>query len=172
MSLIFYKSIGRLTIFISFLLLGCASHKKVNRLAAQIECEKTFYFSYDDRSDFVGFDYYGDHSGKSDFPDFKRTFRRSIEELDVDTEMDLSYVDSKMFPSSESIYAEVRIEEIRWKFGFSGMKMEVDLSYDLGGEKIFLTGKNKVKVAGTKEGNLFKALKHGHFMFISSFCDQ
>lgn len=82
-------------IALTFLVLGCASHKKTNKLAAEIDCNKNFYFAYDERSDFEKFRYEGLPTyGNSKFPDFKQTFIKSIQELNKDTKMSLKYVDS------------------------------------------------------------------------------
>lgn len=158
-------------ILLSFIL-GCASHKKTNKYASQIECNKNFYFGYDKQSDFEKFDYSGLHFGDSKFPDFKQTFIKSIHELNKDTKMELKFVESPILSSNYSVYAKVKIEEIRWKFRFADAILEVDLEYEINDEKVNITGKNKVYFAGTKKGNLYKALKNGHFQFISQTCSH
>lgn len=151
-------------------MIGCASHKQTNRLASKIDCDRDFYFAYDERSDFEDFNYTGEHFGDSKFPDFKQTFIKSINELNNDTEMQLEFVESDMLPSNNSTFARVRIEEIRWNWGLTNAVMEVDLQYEMESQKIYLTGKNKLHMGGTKKGSLYKALKNGHFLFISSIC--
>jgi len=156
---------------IIFLALGCASHKKTNKLAAEIECDKNFYFAYDERSDFEKFKYEGQPViGNSKSPDIKQTFIKSIHVLDKETEMSLNFVDSNMLPSNSEIFARVRIEDIRLIAGISSGVLEVDLLYQMDGEKIYLTGKNKIHVGFNKKGILFKAIKNGHYLFISSIC--
>lgn len=157
----------------TFLYLGCASHKKTNRLVSNIKCDRTFYFAYDERSDFEDFKYEGLPTyGESKFPDFKQTFIKSILDLDKNTEMSLKFVESNVLPSTASTYARVRIEDIRLKAGITSAVLEVDLLYQMEGENIHLTGMNKVYMAFTKKGNLYKALKNGHYLFISSICSQ
>ncbi|WP_108422670.1 hypothetical protein [Flagellimonas amoyensis] len=163
------------SIVLSFviLVLGCASHKETNKLASKINCDRSFYFAYDERSDFEDFQYEGIPTyGDSKFPDFKQAFIKSIQELDEDTEMSLEFVESNMLPSISSTFARVRIEDIRVKAGISSGVLEVDLLYQMEGEKIHLTGKNKMHVAFTKKGSLYKALKNGHYLFISSICSR
>ncbi|WP_036380225.1 hypothetical protein [Muricauda sp. MAR_2010_75] len=155
------------------LILGCASHKKTNKLASEINCDRSFYFAYDERSDFEDFQYEGLPTyGDSKFPDFKRSFIKSIDELDEDTEMSLQFVESNMLPSISSTFVRVRIEDIRIIAGISSGVLEVDLLYQMEGEKIYLTGKSKMHLAFTKKGSLYKALKNGHYLFISSICSR
>src|SRR5690606_2746409 len=142
-----------------------------NKLAAEIDCNKNFYFAYDERSDFEKFRYEGLPTyGNSKFPDFKQTFIKSIQELNKDTKMSLKYVDSDVLTSNSETFAKVRIEDIRLVAGFSSAVLEVDLLYQMEGEKIRLTGKNKMNVGFTKKGILYKAIKNGHYLFISSIC--
>jgi len=140
------------------LTLGCASHKKTNKLAAEIDCNKNFFLAYDERSDFEKFKYEGLPTfGDSKFPDFRQSFIKSINELDKDTEMQIKFVNSNILPSNSVTFAKVRIE---------------DILYQMENSKILLTGKNKMNVGFTKKGSLYKALKNGHYLFISSICSQ
>lgn len=43
--------------------------------------------------------------------------------------------------------------------------------YLLGNDKINITGKNKVYLAGTKGGNLFKFLKDAHYQLLNHICN-
>lgn len=157
---------------IMLMVFGCAPHKKTNKLASKLRCDRNFFLSYDARSDFEGFKYTGEHYGKSKFPDFKKTFIKSIVELNNDTQMDVKFVESTILPSSSNNYAKVRIEEIRWNWKFSSAELEVDLQYEINEEKIYITGKNKIYLVGTKRGSLYKALKNGHYLFINALCSQ
>src|SRR5690606_38197313 len=160
-----------ITITCLSLILGCASHKKTNKLTSKIICDKNFFFAYDKQSDLIKFDYNGPHVGNSTFPDYKRTFIKSVSELNKDTEMKLEYVESPLFPSINSVYSKVRIEKTSWTFNVFSAVLEVDLQYEMAdGKKMYLTGTNKVYVVGTKKGSLFKALKNGHYQFIYSTC--
>ncbi|MDF4201590.1 hypothetical protein PXD56_01400 [Maribacter sp. SA7] len=163
------KKIFELAIIL--LTIGCASHKKTNKLTAKIQCDKNFYFAYDDRSDFEKFKYEGQPViGNSNSPDIKQTFIKSIRVLNNETEMSLNFIDSNMLPSNSEIFARVRIEDIRLIAGISSGVLEVDLLYQMDGKKIYLTGKNKVHVGFNKKGILFKVIKNGHYLFISSMC--
>ena len=85
--------------------------------------------------------------------------------------MSLMFVDSNILPSKSATFARVRIEDIRLVAGFSSTVLEVDLLYQMEGEKkVHIIGKNKMHAAFTKKGSLYKALKNGHYLFISSIC--
>lgn len=153
-------------------LFSCTSHKKVNKLASQLNCNKTIHFVFDDESKFAKIEYIGDHFGNSEYPDYKRTFIESVEELDKESLAKMEYKDALGFPSDSIIQVTVRIEKIVWDFGFSSALMETELIYKLPDRNINIIGNNKVHMAGTKKGNLFKSLKHGNYMFLSIICDE
>lgn len=50
--------------------------------------------------------------------------------------------------------------------------MEAELTYKFADREINLTGTNKVYLGGTKEGNLYKSLKHGNYSFVAAICDE
>ena len=155
------------------LLISCASHTKVNNWASELNCNKTFHFSFDTSSNVVPIDYQGvEPSGHSEFPDYKKTFIKSVEDLAEASKMNLFYRDALGFPSDSIIKVKVQIRKIIWTFYNSKAIMETELTYKLPNKKINLTGTNKVYLGGTKEGNLYKSLKHGNFMFISAMCDK
>jgi hypothetical protein len=153
-------------------LFGCASHKKVNKLASQLNCNKTIHFVFDDESKFVKIEYKGDYSGNSEYPDYKMTFRESVEELDKESPANVEYRDALGFPSDSIIQVTVRIKKIVWDFGVSSALMETELVYKLSDRNMNIIGNNKVHMAGTKKGNLFKSLKHGNYIFLSVICEQ
>lgn len=154
-----------------FIFLGCASHKRTNKLASEIDCKRNFYFAYDERSDFEKFKYEGLPTyGSSKFPDFKQTFIKSVDELNKETKMSLVFVDHNILSSNSDTFAKVRIEDIRLVAGFSSAVLEVNLLYQMEDEEIRLTGKNKMNLGFTKKGSLYKAIKNGHYLFISSIC--
>ena len=108
--------------------------------------------------------------GSSKFPDFKQTFIKSVRELNMDTKMSLEFVDRNILPSNSDIFARVRIEDIRLVAGFSSAVLEVNLLYQMEDKKIRLTGKNKMNAGFTKKGSLYKAIKNGHYLFVTSIC--
>ena len=155
---------------ISFSISGCASHKKINRLAEKIECNKTILFVWDEAGNTVLIDRKGPFVGNSGYPDYRKTFRESIEELNKHTTANLLYTMSPGFPSDSVQQVKVLIKKVTWTFGFSSALMETELMYQMDNEKINITGENKLYLAGTKKGNLFKSLKDGHYRLLKDIC--
>ncbi len=160
-----------LFLFFSFLY-SCASHKIVDKNTAQLNCNKTIHFVFDDESKFAKIEYVGETLGNSEYPDYKKTFEKSVEELAEYSQANLEYKDALGFPSDSIIQVTVRIKKIVWNFGFSSALMETELIYKLPNRQINIIGNNKVYMAGTKKGNLFKTLKHGNYTFLSIICDE
>lgn len=155
------------------LLASCASHTQVNDWASELKCDKIFHFSFDESSNIVKIEYKGvDPSGHSEYPDYKRTFIESVEDLAEASKMNLFYKDALGFPSDSIIKVKVKIRKIIWTFYNSKAIMETELTYKLPDREINLTGTNKVYLGGTKKGNLYKSLKHGNYLFISAMCDE
>lgn len=118
--------------------------KKINRLAQETDCNKTFHFVWDEAGNSVKIDRKGAFIGNSAYPDYRKTFWESIEELNKHTTANLRYTNSSGFHSDSVIQVKVLIKNITWNFGFSSALMETDLVYQIDNEKINLTGKNKV----------------------------
>ncbi|WP_394747727.1 hypothetical protein [Spongiimicrobium salis] len=152
---------------------ACAPHRKINRLASKINCDSNFEFTLDPSSKAVRVTYTGEHYGYSEYPNYDITMRASIEDLAKDNpQLKIAYTDALGFPSDSIVKVNVKIVKILWHFKDSSASMEVDLVYELPDRKIHLVGNNKVFVAGTKKGNLFKALKHGNYQFLASYCSD
>ena len=159
-----------LLLVISFGFTGCASHKKINRLAQEMDCRKTILFLYDEAGDSVIMERKGFSAGNSPYPDYKLTMQKSIEELNKHTTANLLFRQSLGFPSDSVIQVKVLIKDITWTFGVWSALMETELIYQLDNKKIDITGENKVYLAGTKKGNLFKSLKDGHYQLLNYIC--
>ncbi len=166
------KSIFVSLLFSGSVLLGCASHKRVNKLASELDCNKTIHFVFDRESKFAKVEYLGSPSGDSPYPDYVKSFRASVEELDRDSKMKLRYKDALGFPSDSITQVTVKIERIVWGFKSSSALMEVELSYKMTDRKFNIIGNNKVYMSGTKKGNIFKCFKHGNYVFSSIICDE
>ena len=164
------RKISLFLLVISFSISGCASHKKVNKLAEKIECDKTILFVWDEAGNSVLIDRKGPFAGNSVYPDYRKSFRESIEELNKHTTANLLYTQSPGFPSDSVQQVKVLIKNITWTFGFWSALMETELMYQLDNEKIEVTGENKIYLAGTKKGNLFKTLKDGHYRLLKDIC--
>lgn len=152
-------------------LTGCASHKNINRLARELDCNKTIHFIWDEAGNSVKIDRQGTVLGDSPYPNYRKTFRESIEEINKHTSATLLYKESPGVPSDSVILVKVLGKDITWKWGLSSALMETELQYQLDDQKVNITGKNKVYLAGTKTGNLYKSLKEGHYQFLKYLCE-
>lgn len=156
---------------ITILLIGCASHKKVNKLASELNCKKPIHFAFDKESKFAKVEYKG-ASGDTPYPDYIKSFKESVEELERDSNMKLLYKDALGFPSDSIIQVIVKIESIVWGVGNFAALMEVELSYKMPDRELNIIGNNKVFMSATKKGNIYKCLKHGNYVFLSIVCDE
>ncbi len=162
------------TVFVCcFLFTTCASHTKVNQWVSELNCDRTFHFSFDESSNMVKIEYRGEETvGNSEYPDYKMTFIESVQDLAKTSKMNLVYKDALGFPSDSIIKVNVKIKNIIWNIYNSKAIMEAELTYKLPDKEINIVGSNRVYLAGTKKGNLYKSLKHANFLFISAMCDE
>lgn len=149
---------------------GCASHKKINKQAREIDCHKTILFVYEKASDSVIIGRKGFSAGSSPYPDYEKTLQKSIEELNKHTKANLLFENTAQTHSDSVIQVKVLIKAITWSFGFSTALMETNLMYQVDDENINIVGTNKVYLAGTKTGNLFKSLKDGNYQLLKKIC--
>ncbi|MEP3209744.1 MAG: hypothetical protein ABJN95_11165 [Maribacter sp.] len=142
-------------------------------MASQLNCNKTIHFVFDEESKFAKIEWKGDYIsfGKAKL-DYKKAFRESIEELNMESNAKLKYKNALGFPSDSIIQVVVRIEKVVWGFGLSSALMETELVYKLPERKINIIGNNKVYMAGNTKRNLFKTLKHGNYQLLSIICDE
>lgn len=157
-----------LTCLITLVLLGCVSHKKVNKLASKLNCNKPVHFVFDKESKFVKVEYNGAYPGTTPYPDYEESFK----ELERDSNMKLLNKDALGFPSDSIIQVTVKIESIVWGFTNSSALMEVELSYKMPDREFNIIGNNKVYMNATKKGNIYKCLKHGNYVFLSIVCEE
>lgn len=159
-----------ITIFISLLISGCTTQKKYY-LKAQDFTGKKIIFSLQEGSNYQKVDKFGEHLGNSKEPNLNEVLRQSIEELAVETKIDLVYSPSNVFPTESIIPVIVTIKNIDWIFNGEKTTMKVSIEYQLSDHKIEIVGVHKYKVfiAGTKSGNLKKSLKDGHKQLLATF---
>ena len=149
---------------------SCSSHKKVNKLASQLNCNKSIVFIYDKESNLVKINKVGPNIGESKIPDYEETFIAAVEQLQKSMNTQISVEDELSFPSDTVERVVVKIEEIEWKFRFADATMSTDITFTVEGEVFPITGTNTVYWHGTKKGNLYKSLKSGIYQFLSTYC--
>lgn len=156
---------------ISILLItSCSSHKKINKLASNLDCSKSFEFTFDNESNYAKIEKIGPSIGESKIPDYESTFVAAIEELQQNMSTNLSVKNSFGFPNDNVVNVIVKIERIEWHFRTADAIMNTDLSFKVEDKEFLITGTNTVYWHGTKKGNLHKSLKNGIYQFLSSFC--
>jgi len=156
---------------LSFLLItSCSSHKKINKLASNLDCSKSFEFIFDKESNFAKIEKTGPSIGESKIPDYESTFVAAVEELQQNTSTNLSVKNSFGFPNDNVVKVIVKIERIEWNFRTADAIMNTDLSFKVKDKEFLITGTNTVYWHGTKKGNLHKSLKNGIYQFLSAFC--
>ncbi|MEM6892480.1 MAG: hypothetical protein AAF554_02240 [Bacteroidota bacterium] len=161
-----------LNVIFLVLISGCGSHKKINSLAAEIDCQKTFHFTYNDASNKVPIDVTGPLVGKLGEVNYKEAFIKSLKKLSKDTKMELSYKDKWGLPFDSIVQVTVSITNLQWNLKTSSGILYADLEYRTPTGVINVVGENKLFLAGTNKGNLPKALKSGHYKFLKKYCDS
>lgn len=158
---------------IVILLSACSSHKRINKEASKIRCNKTVHFIFDEASNFAKIEYFGKETiGDSPYPNYKNTFKNSIIELNKITNAEIEFKQKLGLPTKSVMQVIMKIEKIVWVISRSSAVMTADLSFYVDGEKIGVIGENKVHWAGTKKGNLYKCLKNGTFNFLNIICSK
>lgn len=156
-------------IFILPLILGCSAQKKYY-LKAQDFTGKKIIFSLHEGSSYQKIDKFGEHSGNSKEPNLFEVLKQSVEELSDETEINMVYSPSSVFPTDSIIPVIVNIKNIDWIFNGTKNTMNVNIEYQLPNQVIDIVGVHtyKIFVAGNKSGNLKKSLKDGHKHLLSA----
>ncbi|MCA0153491.1 hypothetical protein LBV24_09715 [Winogradskyella sp. 2Y89] len=132
---------------------------------------KKVYFSLKEGSSYQKVKKIGEHIGNSRDPNIYDVFRKSVEELSEEINIDLFYSPKYIFPNDSVISVMADIKNIDWVF-INGTKavMNVNIDYMLPDQNISIIGTNEYKVflAGTKSGNLKNSLKDGHKQILST----
>lgn len=153
-----------------FLLLSCSTQKKYY-LKSDDFVNKKITFSLQEGSNYQKVDKFGEHIGNSKDPNIYEVFRESVEEVSNETKINIIYSNSFIFPTGSNTSVIVNITNIDWIFNEPKTTMNVSIDYKLPDDrtiKIIGVHEYKIFVAGTKSGNLRKALKDGHKQFLST----
>jgi hypothetical protein len=156
--------------FIILLAFGCSVQKKYY-IKSQDFKDKKIVFSLEEGSSYQKVKKFGEHIGNSKDPNIQYVLKESIEELTIETKINMVYSPSFVFPADSLIPVIVSIKNIDWIFNETKATMNVNIEYKLQNNKIINivgTYKYKIFLAGTKSGNLKKALKDGHKQFLST----
>ncbi|WDF45747.1 hypothetical protein PQ459_12660 [Chryseobacterium sp. KACC 21268] len=149
---------------------GTSSNYTQNTLNKEFYNGKTIYFMYGYESkNFVS--YKGMHAsvlGPDLPPDVKQVFKQSIDELAVETKLNLKVVDNLdniNDPSGVLVYA--KINEIIWSFGLSVATMKTDVAYTVKpNDKVYSTTGIRKSGGGDPSNNVRKSLKDANYKFL------
>ena len=169
------KILPKLKVFICsliylLLIAGCSSHKKVNQMASELNCNKSFYFSLNEDYKSVPIELNGPYIGKADSVNYKEAFIKSINSLNEDYANELKYVQKFGLPENSVIQVKVSIKSIHWDFTHTTGTLISDLIYETPSRRINVVGKNKVYISGTNRGNLYKSMKDCNYQFLKEYC--
>lgn len=158
-----------LSLILTFLLSGCSTPMKYqNSMFNNTFFEnKVIYFSLNQQSDKVRIVKNGPNRGETKTPDNRVVFKRSIENLALETKLNLKYTENKLFAGENEIIVAVDITDLKWMFNFSSAKMVSSLKYDVkNGKNYTIIGIHKNNSGGTKEWNLYNSLKNANYLFL------
>lgn len=154
------------------LITSCSSHKKINKLASELNCNKSIEFVFDEQSNFVKIVKTGPNIGESKVPNYESTFVAAVKDLQKSTNNKLSVKNAFGFPTDSIVRVVVKIEKIQWNFRAADAIMYTDINFKAQSREYPITGTNKVYWHGTKKGNLHKSLKSGIYQFLRVYCSQ
>ncbi|MBC2846087.1 hypothetical protein [Winogradskyella flava] len=167
-----YKFLSRhalILVLLSFISYNCAAKKEYFLNTNSLK-DKTVVFTLQEATSYQRVKKFGEHIGDSKNPNIHEVFSEGIKELAQETKINLIYSPSYVFPSDSIISVMVSIKNIKWIFEEPKASMYVDMEYTLKDNTLNITGIHKYKVflAGTKSGNLKKALKDGNKQLLST----
>jgi len=170
------KKIG--IFIIALLFIGCSSdrNRNINKMKAQLNCNKTVYIVWDESNNLAGIEAVG--TFKNDYatftkgkrPNYKEIFIESLEALNKKQKTKFILKKNLVFPTDSIIQVTVKIDKIIWNKGYSKAAMDVYLIYKMRGNDIMLVGKGKAQSYVNARKNLLQSFEHGNLQFLLSVC--
>ncbi len=129
---------------------------------------KTICFLLSENSNNIQIIKEGPNRGETKTPDNKETFKKSIENLALESKLNIKFIYSENDIKSNEILVKVDIKDIKWIFGFSTLTMKSNILYELNsnGKTYKIIGTHKTSMGGSKEWNLFHSLKNANYLFL------
>jgi hypothetical protein len=129
---------------------------------------KTICFLLSENSSTIQIIKEGPNRGETKTPNNKETFKKSIEELALETNLNIKFIHSENELSSNEILVKADIIDLKWIFGFSSLTMKSNVNYELNNNgKIYkILGIHKTSMGGSKEWNLFQSLKNANYLLL------
>jgi hypothetical protein len=162
------KRIFSYIILISFILVSCgsASDYTKNTLNKDFYAGKTIYFTLNSNS-LKRVSFKGPRMGFENQPNVKEVFKESIEELALETKLNLKFVEDFNNPSNSELLVDVEITEILWSFGLSVATMNTTSNYNAKpNDKIYKIKGIRKNGGGSEKNNLRKSLKNATYNFL------
>jgi hypothetical protein len=157
-----------LTLLISFLFINCGSKSNYtkNTLNKGFYENKTIYFTLNSKSlDKMSFK--GPRMGVEVQPNVKKVFKESIEELALETKLNLKFVETPTNISNTEVLVDVEITEILWSFGLSVATMNTSAIYKTQADnKVYNIKGIRKSGGGAENNNLRKSLKNATYNFL------
>ena len=110
----------------------------------------------------------GPNRGETKTPNNKETFKKSIEDLALESGLNIKFIYSEKSLSNNEILVKVDIKDLKWIFGFSSLTMRSNIHYEVynNGKKYKIIGIHKTSMGGSKEWNLLHSLKNANYLFL------
>ncbi len=129
---------------------------------------KIIYFKLNEKSDDIRIVKKGPNRGETKTPNNRETFKKSVEDLAIATNLNLKYLESDKELTKDEILINVEIKNLDWIFSFSSATMKSLVNYEVAKNKksFEIIGIHKNNSGGSKEWNLYNSLKNANFHFL------
>ncbi|RKS02848.1 hypothetical protein [Flavobacterium sp. 102] len=109
--------------------------------------------------------------GEFQEPDVKREFEKSIQELALETKLNLVFADTTNTDLNPNmVIIDVKVTKLLWKFGLSSATMYSDATYTISENQIFpISGSHKTGGAGKASNNVKKSFKNMIYNFLKEY---
>ena len=164
------KKIILISLFLITIFCSCSTPMKYqnNMFNRTFYENKTIYFTLSGSSDFIRIVKEGPNRGETKTPNNREIFKKSIEDLAIETNLNLKYLESAKEINKSEILVRVNIKNLNWIFSFSNATMKSFVNYNIINEtkSYDLSGIHKNNSGGSKEWNLYNSLKNANYLFL------
>jgi len=163
------KILKQPSFLILFFLISCAttSNFSKNDLKNEYFKNKTIIFTFNQNSEnFVSYD--GPRAGLEHQPNVKEVFKKSIEELAVETKLDLKFKETYAEANNSETHIDAEIKEILWVFNLSSATMKTSINYNLKNKnKVYkINSSYKNMTGGDEKNNLIRSFKIANYSLL------
>jgi hypothetical protein len=159
-----------INLFIAIIFYSCSAPMKYqnNMFNNTFFENKTIYFLLTEKSDEIRIVKEGPNRGETKTPNNREVYKKSIEDLAIETKLNLKYVESGKDLTKDEIIINVNIKNLNWIFGFSSATMKSLVNYEVAKNKksYEIIGIHKNSTGGSKEWNLYNSLKNANYQFL------